>query len=274
MRQNRIEYNGAVYHVMQRGNNKENIFQNESDKQFFIAELTNSKKKYDFDLFGYVLLDNHYHLLIRTGETPLSKVMQRLNSLYSRYYNRVYERCDHLFGLRYKSIIIEDEKYLFALLRYLHWNPVRSGLVRKVVNYKWSSDYYYRNNQDGLVNIKFIFDIISKDRNIAVNQYLRLIEDEAAMKIDLGRIIGDNSRQELFEEERKAKSLDVILVEAVSGDTDAYALIRSGNRKKSLKPLKVKYVKGASRHGYTLVEIANYINMGITSVHRLSKSEN
>lgn len=274
MREKRVEFEGAIYHVMQRGNNKEKIFRDEADKQFFMAELMNSKKKYDFDIFGYVLMDNHYHLLVRTGEIPLSKIMQRLNSLYSRYYNRVYERVDHLFGLRYKSIIVEDEKYLFALLRYLHWNPIQAGLVKRVADYKWSSDYYYRNKQGGLVNINFIFDIISKDRNIAVNQYLRIIEDEASIKSDLKRVIGEKSLQEIFVEDRKTKSLDEILTEAVLGDTEAFTLIKSGSRNKSLKPLKTEFVRDASKQGYTLTEIAKSINMGVTSVHKLSKSEN
>jgi len=274
LREKRVEFEGAIYHVMQRGNNKEKIFRAEADKQFFMAELMNSKKKYDFDIFGYVLMDNHYHLLVRTGETPLSKIMQRLNSLYSRYYNRVYERVDHLFGLRYKSIIVEDEKYLFALLRYLHWNPIQAGLVKRVADYKWSSDSYYRNNQGGLVNINFIFDIISKDRNIAVNQYLRIIEDEASIKSDLKRVIGEKSLQEIFVEDRKTKSLDEILTEAVLGNTEAFTLIKRGSRNKSLKPLKTEFVRDASKQGYTLTEIAKSINMGVTAVHKLSKSEN
>jgi len=269
MWQKRIEYSGAIYHVMQRGNNKEKIFQNDSDKQFFIAELANSKKMYGFELYGYVLLDNHYHLLIKTGEIPLSKIMQRLNSLYSRYYNRVHERIDHLFGLRYKAIIIQDEKYLFAVLRYLHWNPIRAGQVKEVVDYKWSSDHYYRQNKGGLVNIDYIYDYISTNRKYAVNEYKRLIQDKDVIEYEQINTIYSKDEKVMLDDDCRENTLDDIL-QGIGLSDEELALVKSGTRIRSLKPYKIIYVKEAYRQGYTLKEIAANINISIAAAHKLN----
>lgn len=271
MRQKRVEFDGAIYHVMQRGNNKEKIFQNEADKRFFIAELANSKKMYGFKLLGFVLLDNHYHLLIQTGVAPLSKIMQRQNSLYSRYYNRVHERTDHLFGLRYKSIIVEDDKYLFAVLRYLHWNPIRAGIVKEVNDYKWSSDTFYRQGRSGLVDTEFIYKIISDSRQIAIKEYLRLIQDRKAQEKYQEIIIEDSSIKDLFGEViQKKNTMDSILFE-LGLDDNELDLVKNGSRLRKLKPYKEDFVKQALLHGYTIKEIAEYINVSDKTVYKLKE---
>ncbi|MGM0652459.1 MAG: REP-associated tyrosine transposase [Bacillota bacterium] len=271
MRQKRVEFDGAVYHVMQRGNNKEKIFQNEADKRFFVAELANSKKMYGFKLLGFVLLDNHYHLLIQTGVAPLSKIMQRQNSLYSRYYNRVHERTDHLFGLRYKSIIIEDDRYLFAVLRYLHWNPIKAGIVKEIKDYKWSSDTFYRQGRSGLVDTEFIYNIISDSHQIAIKEYLRLIQDCKAQEKYQEIIIEDSSIKDLFDTViQKKKTMDSILFE-LGLDDDELDLIKMGSRLRKLKPYKEDFVKKALLQGYTIKEIAEYINISDKAVYKLKE---
>jgi putative transposase len=256
MRPRRIEYPGAIYHVMQRGNNKEIIFRNDSDKQFFTAELVITKRMFDFELYGYVLLDNHYHLLLKTNDIPLNKIMQRQNSLYSRYYNCSYDRCGHLFGLRYKALIVTDESYLFALLRYIHWNPIRAGLSETVSAYRWSSDYYYRNNKAGLVDINFILNSISESRKQALNEYLSLIDEEAKMVSDK---IGNE----------KMSPLEDILYK-ICPEEDAFKLIKAGSRKRELKSLKKKFVSEAINEGFKMREIADFINVSITAIHKLA----
>ncbi len=146
MRRHRIEYDGAVYHVIQRSSNREMIFGKVSDKECFIDLLAGYKKKLGFRLFGYVLMDNHYHLLLQTGAIPLSKIMQRINFRYSKFFNQKYNRHGHVFGGRYKAGLVQDESYLFAILRYIHQNPVQAGICKQVNDYKWSSDPAYRKN--------------------------------------------------------------------------------------------------------------------------------
>lgn len=273
MRARRVEYAGAIYHVMQRGNNKEDIFRGDGDKRFFIAELANSKKMFDFQLFGYVLLDNHYHLFLQTGDKPLSKIMQRQNSLYSRYFNRVHERSGHLFGLRYKASVIPEERYLFAVLRYIHWNPVRAGIADSVSEYRWSSDYFYRNNIDGLVDIDFMLKILSENRNYARNEYLRLIQDGSSTEsseMDLPAeepfdIFATRNRGSASE---SRMDLDDILMETGLNDYE-FSLTKSGSRKRNLKPYKASYIREAYRQGYTYQEIADNISISASAALKL-----
>ena len=97
-RKPRLEFNGAIYHVIKRGNNRSYIFQEKEDKESFLLYLETAKQDGGFSLLGYVLMDNHYHLMIQTTEKPLHKIMQRVNNQYSKNYNKRHHRTDHVFG--------------------------------------------------------------------------------------------------------------------------------------------------------------------------------
>jgi putative transposase len=275
LRPNRIEYPGAIYHVMQRGNNRENIFQSDKDKNFFMIQLGETKLKFGFQLYGYALLDNHYHLLLQTNEIPLSKIMQRQNSLYSRYFNRVHERTGHLFGLRYKAALVQDESYLFAVLRYIHWNPVKAGLSNKAAGYRWSSDSDYRHSRSDLVDIDFIYDSISTDRQFAINEYLRLIQDDAVKSYDKMHAIGDGAFLQSVKQAggvtgKEKANLDELL-QNVAGSREVYDEIKSGSRRRELVRLKNEYIRKAYEEGYNYREIADSINISRAAVSKLIK---
>ncbi len=275
MRPNRIEYPGAIYHVMQRGNNRENIFQGDNDKNFFLIQLGESKLKFGFQLYGYALLDNHYHLLLQMNDIPLSKIMQRQNSLYSRYYNQVHDRSGHLFGLRYKAALVQDESYLFAVLRYIHWNPVKAGLSDKVVGYRWSSDAHYRYNHSDLVDVGFVYDSISSDRQFAINEYLRLIQDGEVKSYENVHAIGDGAFLQSVKQAGGVVggdkvSLDDLLLK-VAGSSETYNEIKRGSRRRELVSLKNDYISKAHGEGYSYKEIAESINISKAAVSKLSK---
>jgi putative transposase len=144
----RIEYPGAWYHVTCRGNERRNIFRDEADRGKFLEILADNVKLYGIELHCYVLMENHFHLLLMTPEADLKKFMQRLNTTYTVYFNRRHRRVGHLFQGRYKSILIEKDEYLVELSRYIHLNPVRirrysqleAGEKRKILKgYPWSS---------------------------------------------------------------------------------------------------------------------------------------
>jgi REP element-mobilizing transposase RayT len=135
----RVEYEGAVYHVTARGNERRKIFFTEVDYTKFVKYLTESKKKFNINIHCYVLMSNHYHLIIETPEANLSKAMHYINSSYTTYINVNKKRSGHLFQGRYKSIIIDADNYLLELSRYIHLNPVRAGMVQKPADYQYSS---------------------------------------------------------------------------------------------------------------------------------------
>jgi putative transposase len=143
-RKSRVEFKGAIYHVIKRGNNRDYIFDQRKDKESLLKYIEYAKEDGGFNLMGYVIMDNHYHLIIQTDDKPLNKIMQTINNRYSKVYNKRHDRTDHVFGARYKGILVMDDKYLFSLLRYIHHNPVRAKICQEVAQYKWSSDYYYR----------------------------------------------------------------------------------------------------------------------------------
>ena len=126
MREWREEYNGGIYHVIARGNNKEYIFKESFDKGYFIKLLKESMEGMSFTIYGYVLMDNHDHLIIQVYNKKLQEIMHQINNKYSKYFN--FKRVGHLFQGRYKATLVQDERYLISLLRYVHQNPVKAGM--------------------------------------------------------------------------------------------------------------------------------------------------
>jgi putative transposase len=142
-RQWRIEYPGAIYHVLSRGNNRQKIFMTDDDRHCFFDLLETLSSRFHINIYAYVLMGNHYHLLLQTTEKNLSKSMQWFGTSYTRYYNLNNRTGGHLFQGRFKSILVENETYLLRLSYYIHCNPLRAKIVKKLKDYQWSSYLYY-----------------------------------------------------------------------------------------------------------------------------------
>jgi putative transposase len=152
-RQWRIEFEGALYHIVSRGNESRDIFYNDEDRRLFLDTLAEMSERFDLNIIAYVLMGNHYDLLLRTNLANLSKAMQWFGLTYTRRFNNRHLRSGHLFQGRYKSIIVQSEAYLVRLSCYIHRNPLRAGIVERLADYKWSSYPYYaykRNPPDWL----------------------------------------------------------------------------------------------------------------------------
>lgn len=135
----RIEFPGAVYHLTSRGNARQGIFEDDKDREAFLKLLCKVVRKYRWLCHAYCLMGNHYHLLIETSEANLSLGMRQLNGVYTQSFNRRHNRCGHLLQGRYKAILVEKERYLLALCRYVVFNPVAAGMVSSVKEWPWSS---------------------------------------------------------------------------------------------------------------------------------------
>lgn len=135
----RIEYEGALYHILSRGNERSDIFKDDQDRSMFLDLLGKMAERFEMDVAAYVLMNNHYHLLLRTNRANLSKSMQWLGVTYTRRFNIRHRRSGHLFQGRFKSILVENDAYLFQLSYYIHRNPLRAGLVKRLADYEWSS---------------------------------------------------------------------------------------------------------------------------------------
>ena len=140
-RQPRLDAPGLLQHVMARGIERRKIFLDDKDRKSFLERFANILEETQTQCYAWALIPNHFHLLLRTGPTPLSKVMRRLMTGYAVTFNQRHKRSGHLFQNRYKSVICEEDPYLLELIRYIHLNPLRAGLVKdlkELDKYPWS----------------------------------------------------------------------------------------------------------------------------------------
>ena len=135
----RIEFPGAVYHITARGNARQPIFLDDSDREFFLELVSSVVARFNWLCHAYCLMGNHYHLLIETPEGNLSRGMRQLNGVYTQLFNRRHKRVGHLFQGRYKALVVDKDAYLLSLCRYVVLNPVRVGLVQRPEEWPWSS---------------------------------------------------------------------------------------------------------------------------------------
>ena len=128
-----MDYPGLLYHVIVRGIERRNIFEDNADKESFLSRLGMLLNETATPLYAFALLSNHAHLLLHRGQTPLSTIMRRLLTGYALYFNKRHRREGHLFQNRYKAIICQEDTYFLELVRYIHLNPIRAGLVEDTV---------------------------------------------------------------------------------------------------------------------------------------------
>jgi putative transposase len=134
---------GGLYHAVLRGNHRQSIFDNSGDYHRFEDILARALDRYDAELFAYCWMKNHVHLAIRIAEAPLGAVMGIVASRYARAKQRHLETTGHLFERRYRARLVAADRYLLALVRYIHLNPVRAQLVTDPRDYRWSSHRAY-----------------------------------------------------------------------------------------------------------------------------------
>ncbi len=135
----RIEYPGAWYHVMNRGSGRRWIFRSEAQRHYFLALLAETAERFNAEWHAYCLMGNHYHLMVRTPEGNLRRIMRYLNGLYTQHFNRAERKDGALFRGRYKAILVDAEAYWLELSRYIHRNPLAAGIVEALGEYPWSS---------------------------------------------------------------------------------------------------------------------------------------
>ncbi|MEA3469117.1 MAG: transposase [Thermodesulfobacteriota bacterium] len=142
-RKPRIHYPGACYHVILRGNAGQDIFFEKQDRSRFFFLLQEGIEKYKHRIHAYCLMTNHLHLAVQVGDVSLSRIIQNVSFRYTRYINHRRNQVGHLFQGRYKALLVDADRYLLELVRYIHNNPVRAGMVKLPEQYVWSSHASY-----------------------------------------------------------------------------------------------------------------------------------
>lgn len=192
-----------INHIVIRGVNKQDIFLDNQDKSKFIKEILNTKEKYHYELYAFVIMPNHVHMLIYDKEFNLSVIMNSLQTRYVSYFNKKYERVGHLFQDRYFNKMIEDDNYLKSTIRYIHKNPEKAFLAKQE-NYEWSSYKQYMNNDNSIVNIDTFLKILDENKEIALKKFKEYHKQNEENKLSDG-----------IEYELQTKLTDEQLIEAL-----------------------------------------------------------
>jgi REP element-mobilizing transposase RayT len=161
-RERRLYFSNAMYHVSLRGNNKQDILGTVEDKKIFLESLKKFKIRFGFKLYGLVVMDNHAHLVIQVvNNINISKIMQALSLSFSVKFRKKYNYSGHVWQGRFKSNLIDGDRYLFNCLGYIHNNPIRAGLASKAKDYIWSSYHFYNSSRNPIqeyINLDLFID--------------------------------------------------------------------------------------------------------------------
>lgn len=184
----RLEFPNALYHVTSRGDRRENIYEDDEDREKFLELLDAVVANYNWLCHGYCLMSNHYHLIIETLDGNLSKGMRQLNGVFTQASNRRHKRSGHLFQGRYKAILVDKESYLLELARYVVLNPVRAKeMVRDIQDWPWSS---YRamigvTPQPKWLTTDWLLSQFGKQKKRSMEKYRQFVMDGAEDKSDI-----------------------------------------------------------------------------------------
>ncbi|AKA70859.1 transposase [Clostridium scatologenes] len=179
-------YIDSKLHVVARGNHRNDIFKDETDYELYLNYIKEAMEYYEnkYYIIAYVLMTNHVHLIIKTKDLDISNFIKRVHSRYAWNFNKKYKYIGHLFQDRYRSELIEDDKYMLEASRYLHLNPVKANMVEKPEDYRWSSySMYIGEKKEKLIITKEVLSYFQKGNEREL--YKRFVESAIKTKIAL-----------------------------------------------------------------------------------------
>ena len=278
-RPQRIEFENAYYHVMNRGAGRCDIFHDVLDREQFLSIVYDAHKQFGIEIHAYCLMDNHYHLLIKTPRANLGRAMRHINGVYTQRYNRKNNTDGPLFRGRYKAIVVDSDAYLLHLSKYIHLNPLSAKLVEVLEEYSWSSynAYIGKSIPPNWLNQSEIYDQVTSFSNKAehyrlfmsdleVNESLIefyskqrlspvLGDDLFISKLDLHNFSEENPRQDRLS---KSPTIMAIVTETAiefGKSIDALLSLQKGRGRKNM-PRKVAMYIAQKFGDYRLKEIA------------------
>ncbi len=223
-RQARKQSETGIYHVMLRGVNQQQIFEEKEDARKFLWILRECKAISEFKLLAYCLMGNHVHLLIKEGHEPLAQIFKRIGGRYVYWFNTKYQRVGHLFQDRFKSEPVDSDEYLMAVIRYIHQNPVKAGLCKRAEDYPYSSWREYL-SAPWITDVSFTETIIPKEDLI---DYHRQLGKEACLDLS------EQPATRITDDEAKTVMLQLTGCQSVAD----FQRLTPADRKKAAKKLK------------------------------------
>lgn len=272
----RIEFPNALYHVTARGDRREDIFEDDEDRKLFLATLGEVIDQFNWVCYAWCLMDNHYHVLIQTPDGNLSKGMRQLNGVYTQASNRRHKRVGHLFQGRFKAILVESDRYLLELSRYVVLNPVRAGMVKSPGAWPWSS---YRASMGRelappWLAVDGLLAQFAKRRSLAQERYAQFVAEGIKAKSPWDDLKG----QVFLGDEQFVQRMQVHLA---SGNDDVQ--IPLAQRRPLAPPLADIERRASDRNAairaahatgaYSYQQIADHFSMHFTSVGRIVRGK-
>jgi putative transposase len=196
----RKKSSSGIYHIILRGINKHRIFEDEEDNLYFLEKLKTYKDISGYEIYAYCLMSNHVHLLMKEGEEPLSTAFRRIGASYVYWYNWKYNRVGHLFQDRFRSEPVENDEYFLTVMRYIHQNPARAGIVKDIQEYRWSS-YQEYHQKPVICNIKFALNIFSVEAEKALKIWTKFNQEannDQCLEYDDGARLNDTEAAALI----------------------------------------------------------------------------
>ncbi|ABK98975.1 REP-associated tyrosine transposase [Pelobacter propionicus] len=179
-RKTRIHEPGAVYHVIMRGNARQNIFTDDRDRRRLYEIIAASQDRYRHRILAFCLMSNHIHLAIQVADIPLSRIMQCISQRYTQWHNRRHRQTGHLFQGRYKAILVDADAFLLELAAYIHLNPVRAGMTASAEAYPWSSHGAYLGKETvAWIDPEPVLSLFSSSADTARDLFSRFVTERA-----------------------------------------------------------------------------------------------
>jgi REP element-mobilizing transposase RayT len=264
---------GGVYHVLSRGNARQEIYLDDGDRRRFLATLRSVTERFNVRCHAYCLMGNHYHLLLETPAANLSRAIRQLNGVYAQSFNRRHDRTGHLFQGRFESRLVEKEAYLLAVSRYVVLNPVRADLVSHPSEWMWSSyraQIGWDQSPPFLTTDWILSHLGTTDRRKAQEAYRRFVQDgleDPELVLDAKPILGSGAFVDVFREtlagaatQKETPRAQRFLARPTLREIFSGC---SGRRDRNVR-IREAYVS----HGYTMKEIADHLRLHLMTVSR------
>ena len=277
----RIEFDGALYHVSSRGNERKAIFNDDSDREMFLGTVAEVTERFHWICHAYCLMDKHYHLVIETPDGNLSQGMRQLNGVYTQTFNRRHHRVGHLFQGRFKGILVQKESHFLEVCRYVVLNPIRAKTVSHARQWKWSS---YRATA-GLsevrrgLTVEEILGYFGQQRRAAQEKYREYVREgvnEASIwdGLEAQSLLGvEGFAQALVGHVTgKTKDKEIPKGQRLIGRASLEKLFERNGEKKAIRDRMIG--DAVKKHGYSQMEVARHLKLHYSTISRLIKAVN
>ncbi|MFT5116364.1 MAG: putative transposase [Parasphingorhabdus sp.] len=265
----RLEFPGALYHITSRGNRRDNIVEDDIDRELMLKHLDQVCELYNWKCHAYCLMDNHYHLLIETPDSNLSRGMRQFNGNYTQAYNRRHNRVGHVFQGRYKSILVDKDSYLLEVGRYIVLNPVRAKMVRSVRDWPWSSYRATIGLSPALkcLSTDWFLSNFAKRKSIAIEKYKLFVRegikgpplwDKLKQQILLGSDAFIEQMQEKIDQAKDISEVPLAQRRPIPASLKSYEMAAVSRN--------IAIYDAYTSGGYTLKEIGDHFDLHYSTV--------